>query len=98
MQPEGMQLLSLLFSVFVGSLVDTLSSSTAPQSLWLFDFGLIICSIWLALSIFSLWLVFNFGCHSPLLAWPLFATSYLWLVIDFGLLHLALTFLPRLSL
>ena len=60
-----------------------------PQSLWLFDFGLrplIFCS------------VFDFGWHSPLLTSGLTGLSlYLLLVINFGLLHLALTFLPRLS-
>ena len=35
---------------------------------------------WLVWLCCRLWLVFNFGCHSPLLAWP---RSYLWL---FGLL------------
>ena len=36
----------------------------------------------LLVSPLSLWLVIDFGCHSPLLTWPLIDSPYVWLVLS----------------
>ena len=77
---------ALTFSLYGCSTV-----SVAFQLWFKASHNLLSLWLWLALSTFSLWLVV---WH---LAWPLFDTSYPLLVINFGLLYLALTFLPRLS-